>query len=63
MEDLLRDCVQEEQFFLFSEVVNEHICGSTGEFAEDWRDVTKVWVAWAGRSAWLSSRLASLLRP
>ena len=52
MEDFSRDYVLENQFVLFSEVVNKHICGSTGELAEDCRDVTKVWVAWAARSAW-----------
>ena len=38
MDEFVIDCVQGKQ----SEVVNKHICGSTGELAEDWRDVTKV---------------------
>ena len=38
MDDFVKHYVQGKQ----SEVVNKYICGSTGELAEDWRDVTKV---------------------
>ena len=38
MDDFVIDYIQGKQ----SGVVNKHICGSTGELAEDWRDVAKV---------------------